>query len=96
MHTSIVAETILTPAVSALDVSMVSGHGRIRLCGTLDKSHVVRPDETITAVANFRATAEIDARRCEDIARLLSRTLKSCQFQLVIREVGLLSPLRDS
>ena len=57
VRASIVTKTILARIGSAGDVSVVSGYAQVGHSAAFGESHMVRPDQTIAAVANFATAA---------------------------------------
>src|SRR5688500_4535111 len=49
---------------------MAARHGLVRRVVSIDKCEVIRSNETMAAVANFRASADVDSRRGERVRRL--------------------------
>ena len=80
MSASIVAKPILARIGSTGDVGVSPGHAQIGL-SSLGERHVIRPDQSIPAIANFQTTAEVDPCRREKVSRLFSRAVSDCQLQ---------------
>jgi hypothetical protein len=81
MRTSIVIQTVLRRHFCAVDVSVVSGHARVRLSSILGEGHMVRPDKAIVTVANFGAPAEVYTRHGEDVDGFVGYPSGNGQFQ---------------
>jgi hypothetical protein len=72
----IVGNPVIRGASRVLDVRMAARHGLVRRVVSIDKCEVIRSNETMAAVANFRASADVDSRHGERVRRLFRRSMR--------------------
>src|SRR5687768_3724936 len=63
MGAPVVRDAILPQRFGVLDVRVPSRYGVVGQIFTVHERHVIRSDQTIQAIANLHAPAEVDARK---------------------------------
>ena len=78
---AVIEEAEFPGAARAFDVGMIARDAQVRLFSAIRERHVIRADQPIQAIADFRAPSQIDARSGEHIVGPLRHSLCDRQFQ---------------